>query len=193
MGSIRDVLLGGKQQFYYDTFRKADQPLRLAQGNNVFIGESPRYIIETLGIVLIAALAYALSLQVGGIISALPLLGALALGAQRLLPALQQIYKSWASIIGSHVSLADTMALLNQPLSTELLQPAPQPLSLKKVISFENIRFRYNSNSPWVLDGLNLTISKGTRVGFVGSTGSGKSSALDLLMGLLMPTEVRFL
>ena len=51
------------------------------------------------------------------------------------------------------------------------------------------MRFRYSSDTPWVLDGFNLTISKGARVGFVGSTGSGKSTTLDLLMGLLMPTE----
>ncbi len=51
------------------------------------------------------------------------------------------------------------------------------------------MRFRYTGDGPWVLDGLNLTIPKGARVGFVGSTGSGKSTTLDLLMGLLMPTE----
>jgi ATP-binding cassette subfamily B protein len=51
------------------------------------------------------------------------------------------------------------------------------------------VRFRYTDDGPWVLDGLNLSIAKGTRVGFVGSTGSGKSTTLDLLMGLLIPTE----
>jgi ATP-binding cassette subfamily B protein len=51
------------------------------------------------------------------------------------------------------------------------------------------VRFRYTNDGPWVLDGLDLTIPKGARVGLVGSTGSGKSTALDLLMGLLNPTE----
>jgi ATP-binding cassette subfamily B protein len=51
------------------------------------------------------------------------------------------------------------------------------------------VRFRYTNDDPWVLDNFNLVIAKGTRVGFVGSTGSGKSTMLDLLMGLLMPTE----
>jgi ATP-binding cassette subfamily B protein len=139
--------------------------------------------------VLIAALAYFLSLRAGGIATALPVLGALALGAQRLLPTLQQIYNAWASIAGSHASLIDTIALLDQPLPTELLQPAPAPLRLKDDIRFDAVRFRYTSEGPWVLDGVNLTISKGTRVGFVGSTGSGKSTSLDILMGLLMPTE----
>jgi len=189
LGGIRDVLLDGTQPVYCDIFRQADHPLRRAQGNNVFVAGSPRFAMETLGMVLIAALAYSFSRQVGGIATALPVLGALALGAQRLLPALQQIYSSWASIAGHYASLADTIALLDQPLPTELLQPAPTPLLFQDTICFDAVRFRYTGDGPWVLDGLNLTIPKGARVGFVGSTGSGKSTMLDLLMGLLMPTE----
>ena len=189
LGGIRDVLLDGTQPVYCDIYRQADHPLRQAQGNNVVIGQSPRYILEALGMALIAALAYALSRQTGGINSALPVLGALALGAQRLLPALQQIYSSWASIVGNYASLADTLDLLDQPLPVELLQPIPAPFIIQDAIHFDAVRFRYTSDGPWVLDGLNLTIPKGARVGFVGSTGSGKSTTLDLLMGLLTPTE----
>ena len=189
LGGIRDVLLDGTQPVYCDIYRQADHPLRRAQGNNVFIGGSPRFAMEAVGMALIAALAYALSRQVGGIATALPVLGALALGAQRLLPALQQLYGAWASIAGSNASLADTIALLDQPLPAELLQPTPAPLLFQNSIRFDAVRFRYTGDGPWVLDGLNLTIPKGARVGFVGSTGSGKSTTLDLLMGLLMPTE----
>jgi ATP-binding cassette subfamily B protein len=189
LGGIRDVLLDGTQPVYCDIYRQADHPLRRAFGDNFFIGGSPRYVMEALGMVLIAALAYALSRQAGGIATALPVLGALAIGAQRLLPALQQSYSSWASIAGSHASLADTMVLLDQPLPAELLQPAPAPLPFQDAIRFDAVRFRYTGDGPWVLDGLNLAIPRGARVGFVGSTGSGKSTTLDLLMGLLMPTE----
>ncbi len=189
LGGIRDVLLDGTQPVYCDVYRKADLPLRRAQGNNAFIGQSPRYAMEALGMVLIAALAYGLSRQAGGIATALPVLGALALGAQRLLPALQLTYSAWASIAGSHASLADTIELLGQALPAELLQPAPSPLLFQKDIQFRGVRFRYANDSSWVLDGLSLVIAKGARVGLVGSTGSGKSTTLDLLMGLLMPTE----
>ena len=189
LGGIRDVLLDGTQPVYCAIYRQADHPLRRAQGNNSFIGGSPRYLMESLGMVLIAALAYALSRQAGGVATALPVLGALAIGAQRLLPALQQIYSAWASIAGSHASLADTIELLDQPLPAELLQTTPSPLPFQDAIRFAAVRFRYTGDGPWVLDGLNLTIPKGARVGFVGSTGSGKSTTLDLLMGLLMPTE----
>lgn len=189
LGGIRDVLLSESQQVYCDIYRQADGPLRRAQGSNVFVSGSPRPFMEALGMMLIAALAYALSQKVGGITAALPVLGALALGAQRLLPALQQIYSSWASIAGSYASLADTIKLLDQPLPSELLLPSPAPLLFKKGIQFRGVRFRYTNDSPWVLNGLNLEIDKYSRVGFVGRTGSGKSTTLDLLMGLLMPTE----
>jgi ATP-binding cassette subfamily B protein len=126
---------------------------------------------------------------VGGIATALPVLGVLALGAQRLIPALQQIYYAWANIAGSHASFADTIKLLDQPMPAELLQAAPEPLLIQNDICLDGLRFRYTTDGPWVLDGVNLTIPKGARVGFVGSTGSGKSTMLDLLMGLLMPTE----
>ncbi len=189
LGGIRDVLLDGTQPVYSDIYRRADHLLRRAQGNNSFIGGSPRYFMETLGMVLIATLAYALSREVGGISEALPVLGALAIGAQRLLPALQQSFSAWASIAGFRASLADTIELLDQPLPTELLLPAPAPLLVNNSIRFNGVRFRYTIDGPWVLDGLNLSIPRGARVGFVGSTGSGKSTTMDLLMGLLIPTE----
>ncbi len=187
LGGIRDVLLDGTQPVYCDVYRQADRPLRRAEGNNLFMAQSPRYVIEALGMAVIAFLTFGFSRQAGGLATALPVLGALALGAQRLLPALQQSYSAWAGIVGSRASLEDTIELLDQPLSVEALQPAP--LLFQNNIRFTAVRFRYSGDSPWVLDGLNLTISKGDRIGFVGGTGSGKSTTLDLLMGLLVPTE----
>lgn len=189
LGGIRDVLLDGTQPVYCEIYRQADHMLRRAQGDNVFIGQSPRFSMEALGMVLISVLAFVLSRGSHGVATTLPVLGALALGAQRLLPALQQGYGAWASIAGSQASLADTVALIDQPLPPELLLPIPVPLPLSAAICFKGVRFRYTSDGPWVLDGLDLTILKGARVGLVGGTGSGKSTTLDLLMGLLAPTE----
>lgn len=189
LGGIRDVLLDGTQPVYCELYRQADHPLRVAAGSNQFISQCPRYFMESLGMLLIAFLAYALSHQAGGIASAMPILGALALGAQRLLPALQQIYGAWANIMGSYESLVDTIALLDQPLPENALRTTPDPLQFKEGISFHDVHFRYSEETPFVIDGLNLNIHKGARVGFVGATGSGKSTALDLLMGLLMPSQ----
>ena len=189
LGGIRDVLLDGAQPTYCQIYRDADYALRRAQANNLFIVGSPRFVMEALGMTLIAALAYGLTYRPGGIAQALPVLGALALGAQRLLPAMQQIYAAWATIAGSYASLEDTVELLDQPLPTELLEHDTEPVDFKKDIQFRGVRFRYANEGPMVLDGFNLLITKGARVGFVGSTGSGKSTTLDLLMGLLTPTE----
>ena len=139
---------------------------------------------------LIASLAYALSLQAGGVSAALPVLGALALGAQRLLPALQLIYSSWAFIVGTRMSQIGLLEMLDQPYPDHLPHTQlPKPIQLHKCIEFREVGFRYGPVGPHVIKKLNLTILKGSRVGIVGSTGSGKSTVIDLLMALLLPTE----
>lgn len=193
LGGIRDVLLDGTQPIYCNVFHRASQQLRHAQGDNLFLAGSPRFAMESLGMVLIAALAYALTKQPGGMATALPVLGALALGAQRLLPALQQAYNAWATIRGSQASLRQTIEMLDQPMADELLSPPPAPLRLHHAVRFEGVGFRYSDNGPWVLDKVSLEILKGAKVAFVGSTGSGKSTTLDLLMGLISPVHGRFL
>jgi ATP-binding cassette, subfamily B, bacterial PglK len=188
LGGIRDVLLDGTQPVYCEIYRKADYSMRRAYGNVIFASASPRFAMEALGMVLIAALAYGISRTSGGVASALPVLGALAFGAQRLLPALQQGYAAWAQITGSHASLAYTLELLEQPVSPDAMVPATA-LPFRTSARLEGVWFRYTNSSPWVLSNINLVIRKGARMGFVGATGAGKSTALDVLMGLLPPTQ----
>lgn len=192
LGGIRDVLIDGSQNVYCQIYQSAAIPLRRAQGSNQFIGQAPRYGVETLGMILIAALAYLLAQQSEGVAKAIPVLGALALGAQRLLPAMQQTYASWSSIQGGRASLKDTLELLDQPFPCYAGQPPAKPLLFENRINLGNLSFRYSSQTPWVLKDLNLTITKGSRVGFIGKTGSGKSTLLDIVMGLLLPTEGTF-
>jgi ATP-binding cassette, subfamily B, bacterial PglK len=189
LGGIRDVLIDGSQQFYCKLYRNADLPLRRAAGNNQFIGGSPRYAMEAIGMTLIAGLAYLITQQEDGIATAIPTLGALALGAQRLLPALQQAYSSYSTIKGSKSSFEDVLNLLDQPLPEYADQPLPKPISFVKEIKLNNLNFRYTEDSPWVLKNVNLSLKKGSRIGFMGVTGSGKSTLLDIIMGLLPPTE----
>ncbi len=189
LGGIRDVLLDGTQSYFCEIYRRAEYRLRLAHGDNYFIGSSPRFAMEALGMVLIALLAYQLVIKSGDSTSPLVVLGTLALGAQRLLPALQQIYLAWASIAGSQNSLMDALEYLDQPLPAENLLTPPVPMAFERSIQFEDVRFRYNDSVPWVVDGITLNIRKGMRIGLVGSTGSGKSTVLDLLMGLLAPSQ----
>ena len=188
LGGIRDVLIDGSQSAYCQIYSNADLPLRRAQGDSQFINLSPRYGMEALGMMLIAALAYFLINQEDGLGKAVPIMGALALGAQRLLPVLQQIYFSLSSISSGQVALQDTLELLDQPLPDYVDKPAAQSLPFKQSVTLKQLSFRYSSKTPYVLKQFNLTIAKGSCVGFIGATGSGKSTLLDIIMGLLEPT-----
>lgn len=189
LGGIRDVLIDGTQPVYCDIYRAADLPLRRAQGGNLFIASFPRYGIESLGMLLIATLAYVLARQPGGIATAIPVMGALALGAQRLLPVLQQAYGSWTAMCASQATFQDALDLLDQPLPDYAGQPAPEPMEFQRELAIENVSFRYAPDAVWVLQDVNLTIPKGARIGFMGTTGSGKSTLLDVVMALLHPTR----
>ena len=189
LGGIRDVLIDNSQEFYSQLYRSADLPLRRASGNNAFIGGGPRFVLEAVGMTLIAVIAYIMSQKEGGIATAIPILGALALGAQRLLPALQQAYASFSSIRGVEASLKDVLDFLEQPLPEYVNQSSPAPISFEREIKLTNLSFRYIKETPLVLENINLSIVKGERIGFMGVTGSGKSTLLDIIMGLLPPTE----
>ena len=189
LGGIRDVLIDGTQEFYCKIFKKSDLLLRRAQRNNLFISSFPRYTIETLGTLLIALIAYGWTTQTEGIASVIPTLGALALGAQRLLPILQQAYASLSGIRGGQASLEDTLLLLDQPVYDYLRQPVNQILPFRDFINLRKIGFRYGPQMPHILKNLNLNILKGSITGFIGTTGSGKSTLLDIIMGLQQPTD----
>jgi len=188
LGGIRDVLLDGSQETYCKYYRSADLPLRRAQANNMFIGNSPRLAVEALGMILMAVLAYFISLRVDGLAHAIPTLGALALGAQRFLPVLQSAFAAWSGAKGSQASLHDAIELLDQPFPS-YYQKDIKPISFKNTIRLNNVGFTYPNSEVVVLKNINLEIKKGERIGFIGITGSGKSTILDLIMGLLVPTS----
>lgn len=189
LGGIRDILLDGTQKIYCEAYRKAEAALRRAHASTLFLSYSPRYFMESLGMVLFAVLALVLCGRSEGLVGALPVLGALALGVQRLLPVLQQGYVSWSSLVAYQEPTQEVVDLLKQPMPSWIDASSVSTIRFEKEIRFASVGFRYNPESPEVLSDLSFSIPKGSRVGFVGKTGSGKSTCLDLLMGLLMPTE----
>jgi ATP-binding cassette subfamily B protein len=190
MGAIRDIILDRTQHVFVGLYSRADASLKNAEASNSFIEGSPRIIMESLGIILISGLAYLLSLYMGGFGNSIPLLGAMALGAQRLLPAMQQAYNAVTSINGHYASLYEVVNLLSNPEHLgSPLNLNPKPISFKSSIELRNVYFRYNDQSNWILKGINLKVSKGQKIGLVGYTGSGKSTLMDILMGLLQPTK----
>ena len=140
----------------------------------------------------IAIIAVLIANRAGGIAHALPLLGAIALGAQRLLPLLQQVYHGWASVSGHRSSVGDVLGLLRLPAPARPVDMnSIEPLPLRRQISLEGVGFAYPGTQSVVLEDVSLKIPSGSIVGFVGRTGSGKTTLADLIMGLIEPTEGR--
>lgn len=192
LGGIRDVLIDGSQNYYCRLYRQSDLSARTAQGNSGFLAGCPRYAVEALALLLISGLAYFLSREPGGLVEAIPVLGAFALGAQRTLPLMQQAYAAWAGIKSYQASLNDALELLEQPMPAWAEGPPPAPLPFKDEIRLDRLSFRYSSNTPWILNKIDIVIPRGARVGFIGPTGSGKSTLTDIIMGLLPPSSGHF-
>ena len=189
LGGIRDVIIDSSQTVYVDAFRRVDHRFNLARAKISFISSAPRFVIEALGMVLIAALAAIISGGQGGFARALPILGALALGAQRLLPLLQQVYVGWSTVAGHSSVLAQVLELLRLPVDEE--EPSVQAVAsipLRRSISVKDVSFRYLNRRAPAIDGVSFEIPAGQTIALIGKTGSGKSTLADLLMGLIEPS-----
>lgn len=188
-GGIRDILIDNSQEMYCKIFKNKDLRLRTAQGNSLFLAACPRYILETLIMVFIALFVYFMLSKGENLNKVIPIIGVFLISAQRLLPLLQQIFSCWASIQGGRVSLADALSLLDQKLPIDFYKKNIQALPFKKNIILKNIHFRYHANSSFVLKDINLKITRGSRVGIIGTTGAGKSTLINIIMGLIIPTK----
>lgn len=185
LGGIRDVLIDRAQPVFLETYAEAEANFRDARIHVGFLSGAPRFIVEALGMVMIAILAIVLVGRPGGLASALPVLGALALGAQRLLPLVQQVYNGWAQTMGNRQVLIDVAALVGRARPVD--DNAAVPLRFRSLIRLADVGYRYEAGRAAALNGISLDIPKGARVGIAGRTGSGKSTLMDVLLGLLEP------
>ena len=198
LGGIRDVLLDRSQPFFLEAYRGRNRSFRLAMAAINTKAQVPRYLIEGFAVVLIVGLALTLALQGQGIEQQLPLLGTLALGAYRLLQPLQQCFSSVSSLQANQASLERLRPFVNANPSAGFQSTSPLPslpvaTGALPLLQLQQLSFRYSPEGSWVLRDLELTIQPGERIAFVGSTGSGKSTTSDLILGLLEPTRGRLL
>lgn len=187
IGGIRDILLTRCQGEIEGRYRATNRQLMNAQISSLAVQAWPRYAFEAGGIALLAAFAVFLSASSGGLETTLPLLGLIALSAQRLLPQVQTIYAAFASGLSSVQSLFDVLEILNEPLA-----PLPPNLDTHgarfESIEFKRIGFSY-PDRPAALVNIDLVIQKGERIALMGPTGSGKSTLVDLMTGMLLPSS----
>jgi ABC-type multidrug transport system fused ATPase/permease subunit len=193
LGGIRDVLLDRSQAFFLKGYDNYNRTYRLAIAAINSKAQVPRYLIEGFAVLLIVGLSLILAATGRGISEQLPLLGPLVLGAYRLLQPLQQCFNSLANVQSSQSSLQRLQPFLKRSSYSDRFLPSPlQFPSLQDgepLMHLDHVSFRYDPTGPFVLDDLDLTIFAGERLAFVGTTGSGKSTTSDLVLGLLSPTQ----
>lgn len=188
LGGVRDIILDGTQKFHVENFASIDAHLRRAQASTIFINGFPKHVIESIGILGITGFGYFITIQNGNVSAAVPIIGGFAFGAQKILPLAQQIYTSWSSLLSNYASLNNLLSLLQQKNAfTE--NDKKNKLHFSHELKVQDIFFKYKKSSKWILNGITLTIKKGSVTGLMGVSGGGKSTFLDVMMGLLEPNE----
>lgn len=189
-GGIRDILISSLQSIYVTEYKKSDLKLRKAQGSNYFIGQFPRFVVESIGLVLIAVFAFYFIQKAENGKLFIPVLGMITLGAQRILPVLQTAYASISGIRGEQIALMDVLRLLNETnTSINRERYTSGSLDFHNTLEFNNVSFKYTSDGKHILKNICFSITKGQSIGVIGKTGAGKSTFIDILMGLLIPTD----
>lgn len=191
VGGIRDVIVDDSHSVYLQAFSQVDRRFRIAGATTAFIANAPRFVIEAAGMIAIALVTLFVVSREGSLASALPVLGAIAIGAQRLLPLVQQVYQTWANVSGYRSMLSDVLDLARLPAQANPTNPNVKPLRLHDRVSFEQVCFAYPSRTIPVLEDISFEIPRGCSMALIGKTGSGKSTLADLLMGLIEPTHGR--
>lgn len=191
IGGIRDVIIDGTQSIYSGLYKGALSRMQYAAAGNAILAQSPRFVIEMLVMVIFAGITFVMIERDVSFVSMIPVLGVIALGAQRMLPVLQQAYAAYASIRGGADSTLDVLSILEleQTVSSGIVTSLPNHVSFEKTLRVENLSFSYRGDSKMILNNINFEIKQGERVGLIGATGSGKSTLVDIVMGLLHPTN----
>ena len=189
-GGIKDTLLLGRQAEFNQRFEKLSHKLGRAQGITRGLAQVPRYAMELIAFgAVIFLVLYLLSAYDGNLGNILPVLSVYALAGFKLLPAFQQMYTSLAQVkgnIASFDSIEEDLAASHEIEEISSASTAGK-LSPKEHIKLDNINFSYPGKEEKALSELTLDIPVNEVIGLVGASGSGKSTAIDVLLGLIEP------
>lgn len=183
-GASKEIKVGGIEQIYIKRFADAAKSLSLKQAYASFIGLLPRFALEAIAFGGVLLLIIYLMSQTGSFNNALPIISLYVFAGYRLMPALQQIYVSFTQLTFVKPAL-DKLYDDVKNLKSYRLNQKQVYFSFSQSINLKNIHFSYPNTSRTALENINLEINAKTIVGLVGTTGSGKTTMVDLILGLL--------
>ena len=187
-GAAKEVKVGGLEQFYIKSFSNPAKIFAQATTSSQIISQLPRFILEAIafgGILLIILYIIA---QTGSFNNALPIISLYVFAGYRLMPALQSIYSSFTSLtfVGPSLDKLHKDIKNLKPFNENQDQDV---LSFNKKIILKNIYYNYPNASRIALKDINLSIPVKSTIGLVGATGSGKTTTIDIILGLLEPQK----
>lgn len=191
LSGFKDIKVAGRETSALARYEAPSQRFSEVQGSVMIISTLPRYALEAVsvgGMVLVATL---LAGREGSFGELLPLLGAYAFAGLRLMPAMQSLFNAAARLRFTRASLEAVEADLREVRGDEddALGSLPDPMPLSDAIVLRGISFRYPAAEGLALQEVDLVISKRSSLAIVGRTGSGKSTLVDILLGLLTPDQ----
>ncbi|WP_340297163.1 MULTISPECIES: ABC transporter ATP-binding protein [unclassified Roseobacter] len=198
-GGIKETKATGRETYFLHSLVQPSNELSITQSLSATLNQIPKYLVEFLGFGLIISLITILMITSGGfssnaLASVLPLSGLYALAAYRIQPALQAIFSALASVRYGRVAMSslyeDLQCLRGR---RDLDDEENSTIKFKNRISFLDISFRHEKSSKLILNNVSFEINHGETVGIVGSTGAGKSTLADILLGLMRPTSGQIL
>ena len=193
LGSIRDIILFKAQDIYFKNYKKVDKSLRNLQADNSFLGAFPKYAVESFALFILISSSLFFRSDEGFNENTLVILGVFALAAQRLLPNLQQIYLSLSSIRANSMQTQDILQILEKSVPRDSKFDTFEYLKFNKSLKLENVSFKYVENGKTIIKEVNFELFKGECVGIIGKTGGGKSTLIDIILGLLKPSKGKLL
>jgi len=186
---VKDVKLKGLEEISVDRFALPSAEFGQGQAISLTLSQTPRFFLEVIAFGGVLLMVLYFLLERGGITQALPIISLYAFAGYRLLPAMQEIFTSATRLKFSWPSLELIHREFGGATAPFVSGSVCEPLPFKRSIRLENVSYRYPTSDRPVIKQITLQIPHGARVGFIGSTGSGKSTTVDLILGLLRPTE----
>ncbi len=195
-GGIKDLLILNRQKDFIEQFDISSRQLASSQATNQSLAQAPRYFMELVAYSAVVMLVlYLQSSYEGNLERIMPVLAVYALAGFKLLPALQNIYTQVAVIKGGVAAFESIRSDLENSRQHETAideNPeisASDSIAVKTGIELRDVTFNYPSKTIPALKSFNLSIPVNKTVGLVGASGSGKSTAIDLLLGLIHPNH----